>query len=220
MFCVQSKKSSRLAGPFLHYCINVKRNKVITWIVCFAKLRWWWWKWKYPENDDDYWRRWKYPDEDDDENILRLKISWWWLSWIHATSSVLEGQYRPNQIYITFSYQIHTFFIRCLSRKGIKTKIINNQKMLQSPTDLDLFPFLYTVLYCFYPSGMDARSSMQFAMHHSKLSIWRLRAHCPPPRQPLGIAKVVGDLCASRAGLGAAQKFCVRRLPSWRAPFL
>ena len=49
---------------------------------------------------------------------------------------------------------------------------------------------------------MDAPSSM----HHSKLSIWPLRAHCPPPRQPLGIAKVVGDLCASRAGLSELLK--------------
>ena len=74
--CFVSRVKSR---PFLRYCINVKRNKVITWIVCVAKWRWWWWKWKYPENDDDYWWRWKYSDEDDDENILRLKISWWCL---------------------------------------------------------------------------------------------------------------------------------------------
>ena len=55
MFCVQSKKSSRLAGPFLHYCINVKRNKVITWIVCVAK---------YLNGDDD----------DENENIRKTMM--------------------------------------------------------------------------------------------------------------------------------------------------
>ena len=77
--------------------------------------------------------------------------------------------------------------------------------MLQSPTDLDLFPFLYTILFCLYPSGMDARSSMQF---DASLKTFHLASPStlPPSQAPLGIAKVVGDLCASRAGLSELLK--------------
>ena len=66
--------------------------------------------------------------------------------------------------------------------------------MLQSPTDLDLFRFLYnTLLLLSIRNGCSQFNAVQCSsMHHSKLSIWHLRAHCPPPPpNPLGSRKLL-----------------------------
>ena len=100
---------------------------------------------------------------------------------------MLEGQYRPSKF---TQYQIHTLFIRCSSRKGIKTKIINYQKIFQSPTDLDLFPFLYnTLLLLSLRNGCSQFNAVQCITQNFPFGVSEHIA--PLPGNPLGSRKLL-----------------------------